>query len=69
MQYIISVAMRITLGTLILLGLCLFVLLGLLSLIREVFADENHQAPVLADDDSRPRDSLAPEVGLQPERR
>jgi hypothetical protein len=54
MHYIISATMRITLGTLMLLGVCLFLLLGLLSLIRELFTDENHQAPTLADDDSRP---------------
>ena len=69
MHYIISATMRITLATLMLLGVCLFVLLGLLSLIRELFADERPQAPTLADDDSRPRHSLAPQVSLQPERR
>jgi hypothetical protein len=69
MHYIISATMRITLGTLMLLGVCLFVLLGLLSLIRELFADEHPQAPAFADDDSRARDSLAPQVSLQPERR
>jgi hypothetical protein len=69
MHYIISAIMRITLATLMLLGVCLFVLLGLLSLIRELFADEQSQAPVLTDDDSRPRDALAPRVSLQPERR
>jgi hypothetical protein len=63
MHYIISATMRIALGTLMLLGVCLFVLLGLLSLIRELFADENHREPTLADDDSRPRDSRAPQVG------
>jgi hypothetical protein len=69
MHYIVSATMRITLGTLMLLGVCLLLLLGLLSLIRELFADEHPQAPVLADDDSRLRDSLAPQVSLQPERR
>jgi hypothetical protein len=54
MHYIISATMRITLAALMLLGVCLFVLLGLLSLIRELFADEHHQAPAFADDDSRP---------------
>jgi hypothetical protein len=52
MHYIISATMRIAMGTLMLLGVCLFVLLGLLSLIRELFADENHREPTLADDDS-----------------
>jgi hypothetical protein len=69
MHYIISATMRITLATLMLLGVCLFVLLGLLSLIRELFADERPQAPAFADDDSRPRDSLAPQTSLQPEPR
>jgi hypothetical protein len=69
MHYIISVAMRITLATLILLGVCLFLMLELSSLIRELFADEHHQAPARADDDSRPRGSLVLEVSLQPERR
>ena len=69
MNYIISATMRITLATLMLLGVCLFVLLGLLSLIRDLFADEHPQAPAFADDDSRPRDFLATQVSLQPERR
>jgi hypothetical protein len=69
MHYTISATVRITLGLLMLLGVCFFVLLGLLSLIRELIADEHPQGPVLADDDSRPRDSLAPQVSLQPERR
>ena len=69
MHYIISAIMRITLATLMLLGVCLFVLLGLLSFTRELFADEHRHAPALGDDDSRPRDSFAPQVSLQPERR
>ena len=69
MLYIISTTMRITLATLMLLGVCLFVLLGLLSFIRELVADGYPRAPALADDDSRPKDSLAPQVSLQPERR
>jgi hypothetical protein len=69
MHDIISATMRIMLATLMLLGVCLFVLLGLLSFIRELFADEPRHAPALADDDSRPRDSLAPQGSRQPERR
>ena len=69
MHDIISATMRIMLATLMLLGVCLFVLLGLLSLIRELFADKQSQAPVLTDDDSQPRDALAPHVSLQAERR
>jgi len=64
MHYIISATMRMTPGTLMLLGV-----LGLLRLIRELFADEHPQAPALADRDSPPRDSLAPQVSVQPERR
>jgi hypothetical protein len=69
MLYIISATMRITLATLMLLGVCFFVLLGLLGLIRELVADEHPRAAALADGDSRPRDSLAPQVSLQPGRR
>ena len=69
MHYAISATVRIMLATLMLLGVSLFVLLGLLSFIRELFTDEHHHAPALVDDDSRPRDSLAPQVSLQPERR
>jgi hypothetical protein len=69
MHYIISATMRVTLGTLMSLGDCLFVLLGLLSLIRELFADEHPQAPAFADEDLRTRDSIAPQVSLQAERR
>ena len=69
MHFIISATMRITLAALMLLGVCLFVLLGLLSLIRELFAGDQSQAPVFTDDDSQPRDSLATQVSLQPERR
>jgi hypothetical protein len=71
MHYIIiSATMRIMLATLMLLGVCLFALLGLLSLIRELFGDEHPQAPpALEDDDSRPRDSLATQVSMHPERR
>jgi hypothetical protein len=67
-MHYISATMRITVGILMLLGVCLFVLLGLLSLIRELFADEHPQAPAFADDDSRARDSLAPQVSLQSDR-
>ena len=66
-QDIFSATMRITLGTVMVLGVFLLVLLGLLSLMRELFAEEHAQAPAFADDDSR--DSLAPQVSLQPERR
>jgi len=69
MLYIISATMRITLATLMLLGVCLFALLGLLSFIRELFADAHAQASALSDEDLRPRDSLAPQVSLRPERR
>jgi len=69
MHYILSATMRIMLATLMLLGVCLFVLLGLLTFIRELFVDEHRHAPALTDDDSRPRDSFAPQVSLQPEGR
>ena len=44
MHYIISATMRITLATLMLLGVCLFVLLGLLSIICELFADKQRSS-------------------------
>jgi hypothetical protein len=50
----------------VLLGVCLCVLLGLLSLIHELFADEHPHAPPLVDDDSRSRNSPAPQVSWQP---
>ena len=62
MHYIISAAMRILLATLMFLGTCLLVFLGLLSLIRELFADQLIHAPALTDEGSRRRDSLAPQV-------
>jgi hypothetical protein len=69
MHFIFSAIIRTALATLILVGVCLFVLLDLLSFIRELLADEHHRTHRLADDDSRVPDSLVPQVGLQPERR
>jgi hypothetical protein len=69
MHHIVSATMRITLATLMLLGVCLFVLLGLLRFICELFADEQARASALTEDDSQPRDALAAQVSLQLERR
>jgi hypothetical protein len=69
MHFTISAIMRIALATLMLLGVCLFVLLGLLSIVRELLADEHHPAHCVADDDSRLAESPVPQLGLQSERR
>jgi hypothetical protein len=54
MHYIIVAAMRIMLGALILLGVGFFVLMGLMSIIRELFADDHHhQQPQLSENDMR----------------
>jgi hypothetical protein len=54
MHYIILAAMRIMLAALILLGVGLFVLMGLMSIIRELFADDHHhQPPQLSENDMR----------------
>ena len=45
MHYIIFAAMRIMLAALILLGVGFFVLMGLMSIIRELFADDHHHQP------------------------
>ena len=66
MHFIISAITRITLATLMLLGVCLLVPLALLSFILELLADERSQPPLLADDDSRLPDSLLPQVSGGP---
>jgi hypothetical protein len=53
MNYTISVAVRITVVAIMLLGLFFFVLLGLLAIARELIANEHHQAPALTDKDPR----------------
>jgi hypothetical protein len=54
MHYIILAAMRIMLAALILLGVGFFVLMGLMSIIRELFADDHHhQPPQLSENDMR----------------
>ena len=70
MHYIIFAAMRIMLAALILLGVGFFVLMGLMSIIRELFADDHHhQPPQLSENDMRPPDSVTLQVGAQPTRR
>jgi hypothetical protein len=59
MHYIIFAAMRIMLVALILLGVGFFVLMGLMSIIRELFADDHHhQPPQLSENDMRLPDSV-----------
>ncbi len=68
MNYPISAVMRITVIAMMLIGLCFFVLLGLLSIARELMANDHHQPPALSDSDSRTSDSM-PQARLQLERR
>jgi hypothetical protein len=71
MHYIIFTAMRIMLAALILLGVGFFVLMGLLSIILELFADDHHhlQPPQLSENDMRLPDSVTLQVSAQPTRR
>ena len=69
MNNAISVVMRITFIAMILLGLCFFGLLGLLSIARELISNDHHLPPALSDSDSRRSESMAPRVSIQLERR
>jgi hypothetical protein len=69
MNNMISVVIRITFVAMILLGLCLFGLLGLLSIARELITNDHHLPPALSDDDSPTSESMAPRARLQLERR
>jgi hypothetical protein len=69
MHYIILATMRIMLAALILLGVGFFVLMGLMSIIRELFADDHHQPPQLSENDMRLPDSVTLQVSAQPTRR
>ena len=64
MNYTISAVMRTTLIAMMLLGLCYFVLLGLLSIARELIANDQHQPPALSDSDSLSSDSTVPQARL-----
>jgi hypothetical protein len=65
MNYTISVVFRIMFFAMLLLGLCFFVLLGLLGIIQELLAGEYHQPPPLSDNDSRISNSMVPQVRLR----
>jgi hypothetical protein len=69
MHYTIVVVMRIMFFAMLLLGLCFFVLLGLLGIIQEVLADEYHQPPPLSNNDSRISQSIVPQVRFYPDLR
>ena len=70
MQFIIVGTMRITLAALILLGIGFLVLSGLLSIIRELFADDHHHPqPHFAESDIRRSDSVTLQGSVQPKRR
>ena len=69
MNYTISALMRITVIAIMLFGLFFLALLGLLSIARELIANEQHQPPALSDDDSRTPDSMVPQARLELERR
>ena len=61
----ISVVMRIAIVAMMLLGLCFFVLLGLLRIARELITSDQHLPPVLSDGDSRISESMAPHASIQ----
>jgi hypothetical protein len=55
---------------LILLGIAFFVLMGLMSIIRDLFADDDHhQQPPLSENDIRLPDSVVRQIGEPPTRR
>jgi hypothetical protein len=69
MHYIILVVMRVMLAALILLGVGFLVLMGLMSIIRELFADDHHhQQPQLSENDMRLPDSVTLQISAQPTR-
>jgi hypothetical protein len=69
MNNTISVVVRITFVAMMVLGLCFFVLLSLLSIARELFSNDYHQPPAFSDSDSRTLDSMAPHARFGLERR
>ena len=70
MHFIIVATMRITLVALILLGVGFLVLTGLLSIIRELFADDHHhQQPHFSESDVRLLKSLTLQGSAQATRR
>jgi hypothetical protein len=70
MHYIILAAMRIMVAALILLGVGFLVLMGLMSILRELFADaHHHQPPQLSENDMRLPDSVSLQASSQPTRR
>ena len=64
MGNLISIAMRMTLVAMILLGFCFLVLIGLLSIIRELFTNERAKPSALPDDDAPRFQSMAPQMRL-----
>ena len=69
MNNTIAVLMRVTFVAMMLLGICFYVLLGLLSIARELVTYDHHQPPALSDNDSRTPESMAPRTSIQLERR
>jgi TRAP-type mannitol/chloroaromatic compound transport system permease small subunit len=69
MNNTIAVVMRLTFVAMILLGFCLFGLLGLLSIVRELISNDHHLPPALSDSDSRTSEAVAPRASIQLERR
>jgi hypothetical protein len=69
MNNTISVVMRIIFVAMILLGLCVFGLLGLLSIARELITNDHHLPPALSDSDSRTSESMARRASIHLERR
>jgi hypothetical protein len=68
MNNAISVAMRVTIVAMMLLGVCFVVLLGLLGIVRELITNDHHPPPALSDSGSRASESIAPHASIQLER-
>lgn len=52
MHYIILATTRITLAALILLGVGFLLLVGIMSIMRELFADDHREQPQLSESDA-----------------
>lgn len=70
MHFIILATMRMSLAALILLGIGFLVLTGLLSIVRDLFADDHHhQQPHFSESDIRLPVSVTLQGSAQPTRR
>lgn len=69
MNYTISILTRLSFAAMILLGLSFLVLLGLLSIARDLFAQDHLELSAASERDSRDSDSIAPPLRRRLERR